>query len=393
MFLEPISAIPGTPDTSQASSGPNYPERRQQAWLLAKAAKPAIQALVLAEPADIRYLTGAHEGIFWLVLGENDLALALTRHMLVNEVACEASGCEILLAGTEYPPPTDNDSFIRAELLRRNLTTAGFLPAKTSVLAHASLASGKLDLLAVPDVVATLRSVKEPWEIELTRHCIEIAEEALAAMIAGGAKAWIGRSEQEIAGELESRMRSLGADRQGFPFTGIIVASGPNSASCHHLPGKRLIKAGAPVLIDWGAELQGYRSDLTRTFFIGSVPDFARVAYPVVMEALERAAATLRAGAPTGDADLAAREIVRNAGFPEFYYGVGHGVGLDIHEGPWLRPNGADCLQANMVTTVEPGIYLTGTGGIRIENIYLIQSHGHERLGALPYGLEDAVIA
>lgn len=393
MFVESTTAVPGLPPAhAEVSCGADYPERRTQAWLLAKAAAPSIQALILSDPLDIRYLTGVHEGIFWLVLGEDALALAVTRHMLVNEVSSEATGCEVLLPGAAYPPPTNNDSFIAAELVRRHLLSAAFLPAKTSHLAHSALTASQVELHAVPDVVATLRTIKDPWEIDLIRHCTAIAEKALNEMVRAGASAWIGRSEHAIATELEARMRAIGADRQGFPETGIIVASGPNSASCHHRPGRRTVRRGDTILIDWGAEVDGYRSDLTRTFFIGSVPDFALTAYPVVEEAHDRAAARLHADATTSDADCAARDAVRDAGFEEFYYGVGHGVGLAVHEAPWLRPGGTELLLPNMVTTIEPGVYLPGIGGIRIEDIYLITPDGPERIGSLAYGLKDAVI-
>lgn len=187
-------------------------------------------------------------------------------------------------------------------------------------------------------------------------------------------------------------MIGLGADRQGFPETGVIVASGPNSASAHHAPGSRRVSPGDTLLIDWGAELDGYRSDMTRTLFIGNLPEFAVEAYPVVRSALELAAGALQAGNTMGQVDHAARETVMAAGFPEFHYGVGHGIGLAIHEAPWLRAHSADRLEAGMITTIEPGIYLPGEGGIRIESIYEVLPGGPQRLDRLPTSLEQMVI-
>lgn len=187
-------------------------------------------------------------------------------------------------------------------------------------------------------------------------------------------------------------MIALGADRQGFPDTGIIVASGPNSASAHHCPGGRRVMPGEPLLIDWGAEVDGYRSDMTRTLFIGSLPGFARKAYPVVEAALVAAADRLRAGVDMGEIDRLARDTVSDAGFTEFHYGVGHGIGLAIHEAPWLRAHSKDLLEEGMITTVEPGIYIPGEGGIRIERIFAISDSGAEGLDQLPTAMEQMVI-
>ena len=238
-----------------------------------------------------------------------------------------------------------------------------------------------------------MRAVKDACEITLTRRCVWIAERAFSEMLGAGARALIGRTEQELAHELEARMWALGAESQGFPETGIIVASGPHSASPHHSPGQRRIVAGEALLFDWGAELAGYRSDLTRTVFPCSVPAFAIQAYPVVEQALERASQRLRAGAAMGEIDRAARETITDAGYPEFHYGVGHGVGLAIHEAPWLRANSTELCVADMLTTIEPGIYLPEIGGIRIENVYQVTAGGNECLGSLPTDLASMVIA
>jgi Xaa-Pro aminopeptidase len=152
------------------------------------------------------------------------------------------------------------------------------------------------------------------------------------------------------------------------------------------------VAVGEPLLIDWGAELSGYRSDLTRTLFPGHPPDFAIQAYPVVEKAQRDAAAKLRPGSTMGEADFAARQAITAAGYPEFDYGVGHGVGLDIHEAPWLRANSEEILEIDMITTIEPGIYLGEAGGIRIENIYRIAPQGNERMGDLPATLESMVL-
>jgi len=187
-------------------------------------------------------------------------------------------------------------------------------------------------------------------------------------------------------------MFDLGADRQGFPDSGVIVASGPNSASAHHSPGSRKVRMGEPLLIDWGAELGGYRSDMTRTVFPGRVAEFAVRAYPVVETALKSAEKALKAGACLGEIDRTARDIVIDAGYPEFHYGLGHGVGLAIHEAPWIRAHSTELPGPGMITTLEPGVYLPGIGGIRIECLYSINTSGVFRIDKLPTSLESMIL-
>jgi len=382
--------------TAAPAAKPDYAARRERAWRLAKEHDGALDALLCCDGHDIHYLTGVHEGIFWLVISASG-TFGISRHMLIDEVRAEASDCEILLPSERYTAPVDQEKFLVEELVRRGLGCVGSVLGRMSVPTYLKL-TGPLSacesfcLKAVPDGVGSLRAVKDGGEIALVRRCVAIAEQALIELVQAGAGGWIGRSEREISAELEARMRALGADRQAFPGTGLIVGAGPNSASAHHQCGDTRIQRGDTVLIDWGAELHSYRSDMTRTFFIGSVPEYAQRAYPVVEQAMLRAAAALRPGVLTHEIDHLARETVLADGYPEFYYGVGHGIGLDIHESPWLRINGADRLKENMITTVEPGIYLPGVGGIRIENDYLITADGYECMGSMTTRLEDMLI-
>lgn len=396
MPSQPTTLPPRTDAVQEISAPqPDHASRRRRALELVRAENPAIRALLISDPKDIRYLTGVHEGLFWLVLHDGP-AFGLTRHMMVHEVRAAAVDCEILLPTRSYTPFADYDNFLSSELMRRGLDHVAVCPAKISAAAYLKVAGSALAmgfrLEAAPDLVSRLRAVKDPGELALIRRCTSIAERAFSEMFAAGAAAWIGRSERDIASELEYRMCGLGADRQGFPDTGIIVAVNHHSASGHHPTGRRRIARGDLVLVDWGAELDGYRSDLTRTLFVGGVPNFALDAYPVVEAALQRSAAALRAGAKTGEIDRLARETVIDAGYEEFFYGLGHGLGLDIHEAPWLRVHGDDLLAEHMVTTIEPGIYLPGTGGIRIENMYQVTTEGHERIGSLPTRLDDMVL-
>lgn len=241
-------------------------------------------------------------------------------------------------------------------------------------------------------MISNLRAIKQPEELRLINNCIEIAEISMRNLIQHGASKFLGRSERDIAVELERIMVTHGADRQGFPGSGIIVASGPNSASAHHRPGPRIVQSGDPVLIDWGAEYEGYRSDMTRTFFVRSLPDYAITGYPVVELALRKAAALLRAGQTLGSVDRTARETITSAGYEEFHYGVGHGVGLEIHEEPWIRSHSIETFCAGMVTTIEPGIYLNGIGGIRVENMFHIIEDRAENLPPFPTSIDNMIL-
>lgn len=355
-----------------------------------------VDALILSDPHDIHYLSGSRHGISWLVLAEGG-AFAVSRHMLVSEVRAEAVACEILLASKRSTERPELEQFVIAEVAKRGLASVVIDPARLSaqsylrLIEHARAAGIAVDAMA--DCLASLRAVKDATEIALTRHCIDIAETAFSELIAQGAAGLLGRSERDLADELESRMWALGADRQGFPESGMIVASGPNCACPHHSPGPRRIVAGESLLFDWGAEFAGYRSDITRTVFPVSVPEFARQAYPIVEQALHRAAACLRPGALMGEVDRAARDTITDAGYTEFHYGVGHGLGLAIHEAPWLRAHSTDLCVTDMLTTIEPGIYLPDVGGIRIENVYRVSADGSEHLGELPTALATMVIA
>lgn len=373
---------------------PDFPARRSLALERMRRVS-LVDALIICDPLDIHYLTGTRHGISWLVVSEAG-CFAVSRHMLITEVRAEAVDCEILLACDRSTERPELEAFVLNEATRRQIGSVLIDPARLAAQSYLRLArhAGNTGILlnCEPEFLACQRGIKDASELEQVRRCIQIAESAFEGLISAGASGLLGRTEREIADELESRMWTLGADRQGFPETGIIVASGPNSASAHHPPGGRRVRAGEPLLIDWGAEVAGYRSDMTRTLFPESVPGFALQAYPVVECALLRAAAELRSGALMGEIDRAARETVTDAGYTEFHYGVGHGVGLAIHENPWLRADSLELCEENMLTTIEPGIYLPGIGGIRIENLYRIARRGNECLNRLRVDLESMVL-
>lgn len=352
-------------------------------------------AFLICNPMDIAYLTGVDEGISWLAVWQAG-GFAITRHMLVREVEAALGDFELLLPSERSTDRVNLEDFLTSELSRRGLKELLIDPARMSAAGYKSLeksaASTGLQIADAPSLVSRLRQRKDNEEHQTILRCIGIAEQAFSGLIERGSKGLIGRTEREIARELEGRMIALGADRQGFPGSGIIIASGPNSASNHHRPGSRKVAKGDTLLIDWGAELDGYRSDLTRTLFIEELPDYARTAFPVVLAALENAARALQVGATMGEVDAAARDTILSAGFTEFHYGVGHGIGLEIHEAPWLRAHSEETLQIGMITTIEPGIYLYGEGGIRIESNYRVSEEGPQRLDRLTTSLDDMIL-
>lgn len=390
------TSAPATQVASAASSVFDFGKRRAELVDRLKFAESVPDAALICDPREICYLTGVSEGVSWLAVWEGG-CFAMTRHMLVREVSHVIGECELFLPSKRSTDPANLEGFVTSELSRRHFKKVavdlGRMSAATYFELKKSASIANLDLVVFPRLVDVLRQRKDAAETSLISRCVAISEGAFAGLIEEGAGGLIGRSEFQIARELESRMLDLGADRQGFPDSGIIVASGPNSASAHHCPGGRVVSAGEPLLIDWGAELNGYRSDMTRTLFMGTLPEFARKAYPVVEAALAAAQDVLAVGAKMGDVDHAAREIVTEAGYQEFHYGVGHGVGLAIHEGPWLRAHSEEVLEAGMITTVEPGIYLPSIGGIRIESMYALSNRGVDRLDRLPVSLNEMVLS
>jgi Xaa-Pro aminopeptidase len=399
-YLMSISSVEAAPVAADASarqpSAPDFVRRRKRLMEAAIAGFPTADAVLVNHPKDIHYLTGAKEGVSWLILS-TDRTIAISRHLMIHEVREIAAGCDVILPCERSTQRPELERFIAERLRSHGLGIAVFEPARIDAASYLELAKHLaplgIQLQAATAMIESLRSIKDDSEQFLIRRSVEIAEEAFLQLISGGARGLVGRSERDVAIELERLMISLGADRQGFPETGIIVASGPNSANAHHTPSRRRIVEGEALLIDWGAELGSYRSDMTRTLFPGHAPEFARQAYPAVLAAMEAAAALLGEGRSAGEVDRAARESIVGAGFDEFHYGVGHGVGLEIHEGPWLRANSDELLMHGMVTTIEPGIYLPGKGGIRIENLYRILPGGSESLCRLPVDFESMILS
>jgi len=233
------------------------------------------------------------------------------------------------------------------------------------------------ELLSIGPAVEALRSIKDAAEIEALREACAIADRALASLIdSGGLQA--GRTEREVSRDLDNRMLSLGAETVSFET---IVAAGANSAIPHHRPTEAVLTAGDFVKLDFGATFAGYHSDMTRTFVLGRPADWQTDVYDLVATAQQLGREALVVGASVADVDAAARLPIVEAGHgPAFSHGLGHGVGLEIHEAPALSALGAGKLQADMAVTVEPGVYLVGRGGVRIEDTLVVGTGGPDLL-------------
>jgi Xaa-Pro aminopeptidase len=322
----------------------------------------ALDALLVTDLINLRYLTG--------FVGSNGLAVI---------------GPDTRMFATDFRYATQmadevDDTFDRREL-PRNLLSAieGVLPPgqlrlgyenSMPVRIHARLRQllpERVELVMVDGLVERMRAVKEPAEVERIRAAAELADQALTQLLGEGLA---GRTEREAALALEITMRRLGAEHVSFEP---IVAAGAHGALPHAAPREVEIEPGQLVVIDWGAKLDGYCSDCTRTVAVGEPGVDAREVYALVLEAQLAGLAAVRAGAECREVDTAARDLIASAGYGEqFGHGLGHGVGLDIHEDPRLSQSADGTLAAGMVVTVEPGIYLPARFGVRIEDLVVV---------------------
>ncbi len=251
-----------------------------------------------------------------------------------------------------------------AELLEGRI---GFEATAVSYASWETLRGGGLDLVPRQGLVEGLRAVKDEGELDSLRRAGEITSLAYERF---AEERFVGRTERELAWRLDGLFHELGAHAPSFET---IVASGPNSARPHARPTDREVGAGETVVIDAGAQVDGYCADCTRTFATGPLPDELNAAYVATSDGQLAGLEAVRAGVSGVDADAAARDRIEAAGYGEkFGHGLGHGVGLDVHEAPRLSRESSDTLVAGNVVTVEPGIYLAGVGGIRIEDLVIV---------------------
>jgi Xaa-Pro aminopeptidase len=355
--------------------------RRRRA--LKRAAEQGAGALLVTRAEDVQYLSGFTGEDSFLLLGAG-WATLITDGRFGEQARRECGGLEVRVRRGPMPGAV-------AEALKgRRVRALGVVSAAVTVALSDQLAwaVAKRRLKPVADVMAPLRAVKDAGEVRAIRRAVRVAQRALRELLAGGAAGLVGRRERDVAAELDYRMRCAGAQEASFET---IVAAGAHSSRPHYRPGARRLREGQAVLIDWGARVGGYCSDLTRTFFLGRIPPKLAAAYRAVLGAQRAAMRACRAGVKAGVPDAAAKRVMESAGFGAgILHGVGHGVGLEVHEGPVLGRGARTRLRAGMVVTIEPGAYLPGIGGVRIEDDVLITPRGARRLSSMARSLQAA---
>lgn len=274
---------------------------------------------------------------------------------------------------------------VTARILKRSrLGRIGFDPGHMNVATHAVISRliRPARLVSASGLILGMRKRKSAEELQGIRRAIRIAEDAFQAV---QPQIRPGQTESEIAAALVFEMLKRGATEPSFPT---IVAAGANASLPHYSPTDRKLGPGEPLLIDWGARAGWYVSDLTRMVWTGSIPRELGSIYGVVREAHDQAIAVIKPGMKAVAVDRVARGVIEKAGYgPRFNHALGHGIGLDVHEAPRLGIASKDVLEAGMVVTVEPGIYLPGLGGVRIEDDVLVTENGHQVLTSLSTAL------
>ncbi len=324
-----------------------------------------VDAMLVTNMLHVRYLSGFSGSNGALVVQKDLSAFISTDGRYLTQIAeevpditaVESRACAITLLGAIKGP-------------RRVGFEADFVSVSEFEKLKAAC-NEDVTLVPISGVIEKIRLTKDSLERERLAGVAELANTALRELIDAG-ELRAGRTEMEVAADLEYRMRRAGAERPSFDT---IVASGPNSAKPHHLAGRRVIEKGDLVTIDFGAHDRGFNSDTTRTFVIGAADQFSQEIYDVVYRAQLAGCEAALPGAKIADVDAACRSIIADAGYGEYFvHGTGHGIGLELHEAPFCGKTSTGELKEHMTLTIEPGIYVPGKGGVRIEDTLIITS-------------------
>jgi Xaa-Pro aminopeptidase len=338
----------------------------------ARLAERELDLLLVTDLVNVRYLTGFSGTNGLAIVGSQERRF-LTDFRYVERAKAEVDGFDLQPAPQELRTALA-DGWPPGEL------RVGFEDQHVSVRRHAELREtlpDRIELVAAGGVVEAERAVKEPAEVAAIRAAAELADGIYAWVAEQGV---VGRTEREVALALEQEMRVRGAEGPSFPS---IVAAAENGALPHAVPRDVRIPPGTLVTLDIGARLDGYCSDCTRTWATGELDDDLAELYETVLGAQETALAAVRPGPEGRELDAVARDLITAAGHGDhFGHGLGHGVGLDVHEAPRLARTATRRLEAGNVVTVEPGIYLPGRGGARIEDLVVVIEAGHDVLSA-----------
>jgi Xaa-Pro aminopeptidase len=347
---------------------------QQLADLRARLRERELDALLITHPSNRFYLSGytaddiaPNESAGCLLLTA-DAAYLITSGTNENQARAQATGFEVVRRERSLPQT------LKGLFERHGVRRLGFEEEATLVSLYQGIdkaTEGAVELVPVGDLASELRVVKTPDELALIERAVAITDAAYEAVAATMRPEM---TEREVARALEQAMLERGADGLAFP---IIVAAGPNGAFAHHEPGDQPLGEGIPITIDMGAVVAGYAADLTRTVILGEPTERARDVYRTLMRAVDAAEEHIRAGMSGKDADAIARDVITEAGYGEYFgHGLGHGVGVRVHEAPSAGKDYDAPLPAGGTLTIEPGIYLPGWGGARIEDLVLIDHGG-----------------
>ncbi len=343
-----------------------------------------VPALLVTNFADVSWLTGFEgDDSYALVTGEQVVLISDSRYE--EQISREAAWPRVVMRKKQIGEETARQ-IKRMKLERVGVQAEAMtLQGQVALQGYLKEKKAKVRLKPLADVIVNLRHIKDAHEIGIIEEAIRIAEGAFEAL---KGQIRVGMSENEMAGRLGYEMRKRGALNSAFDS---IVAAGSNGSLPHYRPGEVKMEANSPLLVDWGARFKGYCSDLTRVLFMGSVPGKIKEIYKVVLEAQLAGIAAIRPGVHGKKVDRAAREVIEKAGYgKEFGHGTGHGIGRDIHEGVSLSKLSTTTLAAGMVVTVEPGIYLPGIGGVRLEDDVLVTETGGRVLSTLAKDMGSA---
>ena len=335
-----------------------------------------LDAILVSDPFNMRYITGFRGGEGYVYLSEQRQVL-LTDSRYTTQARDEADGFEIV----QVDGTADYIKRLYGFMQEENVKVLGFEDEHLIYVSVKSLQDGcpGVEFAALGGALNRLRIIKNEAELKALRqaeHVGDLAFEEILKIIRPG------MTELQVAAELEYSMKKNGAVRTSFET---IVASGINSAMPHAIPSEKKIESGDFVTMDFGCMIDGYCSDMTRTIVVGKADEKQKEIYNIVLQAQLAALDAVIAGMKGSEVDKVARDIIYSAGYQEcFGHGLGHSVGLFIHEDPRLSPKCHEVLEENMIQTVEPGIYVPGFGGVRIEDMIIVKKDGHENLTHSP---------
>jgi Xaa-Pro aminopeptidase len=360
---------------------PNFDQRRDRLRKLVR--QSGANGILVTNESNVTYLTGFTGDDSYLLLTQSAaVVLSDPRYTTQLEEECPELDLEIRRPGATLV------NSVTKVAGKAGLSQLAFEAEVVSValLERLKDAGGRIEWVAASGLVEQLREIKDKEEIAAIRTAVALAEKAFAV---ARASLHGEQTEKELAGSLEHQIRVFGGDGCSFES---IVAVGDRSALAHYRPGRLRVEQSNILLIDWGAVSQHYVSDLTRVLVTGRPTRKLRRVYDTVLTAQEAAILAIRPGAVMGDVDAAARNVIADAGFgPRFGHALGHGIGLDVHEQPRLAKGEKRRLRPGMVVTVEPGIYLPGWGGVRIEDDVLVTRAGHEVLSSVSKQFEQCI--